>query len=383
MMRSHKIRLKTTLRQQRYFRQACGIARFTWNWALGTWQERYKQGHKVTGFELKKEFNALKKSDFPWIYEVTKYASQQPFIHVQKAFVAFFNKQSAYPKFKKKGVHDSFYIGGDQIKMEGKKVKIPLLGWVKLRESLRFDGKIQGATVSQTAGKWFISFNVETDQRPTPCESQAKVGVDLGVKALATLSTGEKIEGSKPLKKYLLKLKRLQRSLAKKTLGSKNREKAKKAVANHHFKISCIRNDSLHKLTTRLTSDYQYIGIEDLDVSRMLRRSSFARAISDMGFFEFKRQLLYKAELRGNIVTQAEKWYPSSKTCSSCGNVKEELSLSERVYSCHYCGNKMDRDLNAALCLEKLISTESSSGIYACGQDGSARMHMHSCNQLG
>ena len=139
MIRSHKIRLDPTFKQKTYFAKACGVARFTWNWALSRYQEQYKSGQKPNSLELKKEFNSMKKDHFPWVYEVTKYASQQPFIFLRSAFSAFFSKRAKYPKFKKKGVHDSFYIGGDQVKIRGKKIKIPNLGWVKMREFTHFD----------------------------------------------------------------------------------------------------------------------------------------------------------------------------------------------------------------------------------------------------
>src|SRR5208282_2255490 len=162
--RTHKIQLDSTHKQHVYFCKGCGIARFAWNWALSKWEENYKLGRKVNAFELKKEFNRNKASEFPWVYEVTKYASQQPFIHLQKAFQGFFTKKTKYPRYKKKGIRDSFYIGGDQVQIVGNHVKIPNLGWVRLRESLRFEGKINGVTISRQADRWFISVNVETKQ---------------------------------------------------------------------------------------------------------------------------------------------------------------------------------------------------------------------------
>ena len=310
------------------------------------------------------------------MYDVTKYASQQPFIFLQKAFGAFFKKIAKHPVFKKKGRRDSFYIGGDQIQVAGKKVKIPLLGWVKLCESIRFPGKINGAVVSRSADYWFISFSINTDLPSTLCENQATVGVDLGVKTLATLSTGEEIPGNAPLRRYLRKLKRQQRILSRRVKGSKNRLRAKRNLAKLHFKISCLRQDQLHKLTTHLTSNFRHIAIEDLDVSSMLKKRHMARHIADMGFYEFRRQLTYKAEWCGNNVVLADRWFPSSKTCSRCGHVKDILKLSERSYECLECGLEIGRDLNAALVLEKLIkNTVSSTGIDACGQDGSVLQH--------
>jgi hypothetical protein len=158
---------------------------------------------------LKKEFNARKSLEFPWTYEVTKYASQQPFLHLQAAFRRFFDKKGRYPRFKRKGVHDSFYIGGDHLEVNGKSIRIPRLGWVGMREEVRFRGKVVSATVSRIADRWFVSVHVELEEAPAPCESQAGVGVDLGVNRLATLSNGERFEGPKPLRKELSKLRRL------------------------------------------------------------------------------------------------------------------------------------------------------------------------------
>ena len=371
---THKIQLDPTCKQQVYFRKACGIARFAWNWGLAKWEGKYKAGISTNALTLKKEFNALKSQEFPWVYEVTKYACQQPFIFLQKAFQGFFDKRTQYPKYKKKGIHDSFYIGGDQVKIIGKKVKIPNLGWVRLRESLRFEGKVNGVTISRTADKWFISISMDTKHKPKQCENQATVGVDLGIKNLATLSDGKIIPNPQPLKAKLHRLKRYQRQLSRTIKGSKNRTKAKKRIAQLHYRITCSRNDYIHKLTTSLTTSYRYIVIEDLDVSEMIKHKRLARQIQDSGWHEFRRQLGYKAQLRGSKVCIADKWYASSKRCSSCGNCKKELSLSERTYDCLECHLKIDRDLNAAKCLEQLISTVSSTGIEACGQDGSVIM---------
>jgi putative transposase len=354
---SHKIQLSPNKRQAEYFAQACGISRFTWNWALDKWKSMYAAGESPTGMGLKKVFNSIKREEYPWIMDVTKYACQQPFLNLQKAFVSFFTGKSKYPQFKKKGVHDSFYIGCDQFSVTNNKVRIPKLGNVRMTECLGFNGKIMSATVSRVADKWFISISVQMEITPGTCESQASVGVDLGIKALATLSTGETIEGPQPLKKLLAKLKRLQQSLSRKQRGSKNRAKARQQVARLHYRISCARQDSLHKLTTYLANNFSEIVIEDLNVSGMLANHKLARSISDMGFHEFKRQLLYKAELSGARVVLADRWYPSSKTCSQCGTIHTELTLANRTYTCSNCGLQIDRDLNAAINLQNYPQT--------------------------
>lgn len=352
---SHKICLEPNYKQEQYFKQACGIARFTWNWALEEWNRQYKSGLKPKAFELKKSFNAIKKIEFPWMYDVTKYANQQPFIHLQTAFNRFFQGISRYPQFKKKGHHESFYIGNDHIKLDGKHIKLPKLGWVKMREALRFSGKVISANVSRVANKWFVSLNVELVQAPKSCDSQVGVGVDLGVKNLATLSNCETYEAPKPLKQFLKKLKRMQGSLSRRVKGSHNRHKLRLKIASLHAKITNIRKDSLHKLTTYLTDNFAGIVIEDLNVKGMLSNHKLSRAIADIGFYEFRRQLEYKSKLKGNYLLIAKRWFPSSKTCSNCGQKKEVLKLSERVYHCSACGHEQDRDLNAAINLKNLL----------------------------
>jgi len=372
--RTHKIKLDPTFKQTTYFRKACGVARFTWNWGLSKWEEKYKAGEKTNALALKKEFNGIKEKEFPWVYEVTKYASQQPFIHLQKAFQGFFTRKAHYPKYKKKGIRDSFYIGGDQVRIVDKKVKIPNLGWVRLREFLRIQGKITGVTISRIADHWFISIHVETSQMPSPCKSHASIGVDLGIKTFATLSNGKIFPSNNPLKKKLKRLKRLQRRLSRRVKGSKNRRKTRNDIARLHYRVTCSRNDTIHKLTSHLTDEYQKIVIEDLDISDMVKNKRLSKAILDGGLYEFRRQLSYKAVDKGNKVFIADRWYASSKRCSFCKHQKETLHLSERLYKCDACGKEIDRDLNAAICLEQLVSTVSSTGIDVCGQDGSVVM---------
>jgi len=367
-MLAHQIRLVPNRAQEEYFRKACGISRFPWNWGLSEWKRRYAAGEKVDGLKLKRDFNARKPVTFPWTYEVTKYASQQPFLHLQAAFRRFFAKQAGYPGFKRKGVHDSFYIGGDHLQVSDKGIRIPRLGWVRMREEVRFRGKVVSATVRRIADRWFVSVQVELEEAPLPCESQAGIGVDLGVNRLATLSNGQTFEGPKPLGKELRKLRRLSRRLSGKQKTSKNRYKARMKLARAHYRIRCVRQDALHKLTSYLTENYAGIAIEDLNVKGMLSNRRLPRAISDMGFYEFRRQLDYKAQLRGNHLEVVDRWFASSKVCSECGILKEELGLSERAFRCEACGFETDRDLNAAM---NLFRTVSSTGPQACGEGGS------------
>ena len=353
---SHQIKLNPNKAQMEYFAKACGIARFTWNWGLAEWNKQYEAGQKPSGLGLKVEFNAIKGELFPWTYEVTKYACQQPFINLQTAFKNFFAGTAEHPQFKKKGIHDSFYIGNDHFDINGNKIRFPKLGWVKMHECLGFSGKIVSATVSRVADYWFVSVSVRMDITPKTNENQVVVGVDLGVKNLATLSTGEVIEGPKAYRKLQEKLAKLQRSLCRKKKGSSNREKAKRKIARLHYRISCIRKDSLHKLTTELTREFSVIVIEDLNVKGMMSNGKLAKSIGDMGFHEFKRQLKYKSITSGSKIIEADQWFPSTKKCSRCGEINHAITLADRVYVCPKCKFEIDRDLNAAKNLELLAA---------------------------
>jgi putative transposase len=250
-----------------------------------------------------------------------------------------------------------------------------------MRESLRFVGKIVSATISRTAHRWFVSITVETQDVPkTVGENQAAVGVDLGVETMATLSTGEKVEGTKPHKRLLRRLKRLSRSLSRQLKGSRNREKAKRKLARLHARIAQIRNDACHKLTTSLSNRFGTVVVEDLNTKGMTAsaagtkenpgknvkaKSGLNRSILDQGFHEFRRQLTYKMEERGGVLIVADRWFASSKTCSSCGHKCDELPLSVREWDCPTCGTLHDRDVNAA---KNLANLAVSSTVIACGE---------------
>lgn len=366
MQIAHKIELNPNNKQKTYFKKAGGISRFVWNWGLAEWRRLYQENQKcakgerikISGISLKKKFNALKKEKFPWITEVTKYAAQQPFLELQKAQKRFFNKVGCKPVFKKKNkTKMSFYVGGDQVRIEGKKIWIPKLGFVRLREKLRFKGHIQGITVSRTADKWFVSIQVDTEINYKKHESQVPIGIDLGINALATLSNGVAFIAPKPLKARLRRLKRKQRKLTKKRKGSKNYEKQKHRISKHHMKIANIRKNYLHKITSWITYYYSAIGIEDLNVRGMMANRRLARSIGDLGFYEFKRQLEYKNARYGGSLHVADRFLPSSKMCSRCGRINNELRLCDRIYKCS-CDFEVDRDLNAAINLEPRLDSK-------------------------
>ena len=384
MLRAHKIALAPNNAQATHLARACGVARFAYNWALAEWTRQYEAWKadnslpRPNQMALRRQLNAIKRSEFPWMLEVTKCAPQLAIMQLGEAFRNFFASRARYPRFRKKGIHDRFSISNDQFQIESRRVRIPNLGWVRMREELRFRGKIVSATISRVADRWFASICVsvsDTDHaaslnlRSIPqAESQGAVGVDLGVSALATLSTGEVISGPKALACLLPRLRRLSRSVARKQKGSANRRKARLKLARHYARIANIRADALHKLTTDLTRRFELIGIEDLNVKGMLSNRHLSRSVSDMSFFEFRRQLDYKARDTGSLVVIADRWFASSKTCSYCGWKLEELPLSVRSWTCPNCGVEHERDVNAAKNLKEYAV---SSTVSACGEEGS------------
>lgn len=377
MIIAHKIALDLNNTQVTYCQQAAGTARFAYNWAWAEWNAQYqawKQDNaqqKPTETALRRQLNAIKREQFPWMLKITKNAPQMAIIQLGEAFKNFFSGRAKYPQFKKKGKsRDSFTLTNDQFSVEASRIRIPHLGWVRMRESLRFKGKILSATISRIAERWYVSISVETDDKShlPQAENQGVAGVDLGIKALATLSTGEVIAGIKPLKRLMNRLKRLSRSLSRKIKSSANRNKAKEKIAKLHAKIRFIRQNTLHQLTTSLTRRFHTLGIEDLNVSGMVKNRKLSRAISDMGFFEFRRQLEYKAQMRGGVVVVADRWFPSSKTCSVCGDVQASLPLAVREWTCPSCQTHHDRDINAAI---NLANYAVSSTVSACRAEGS------------
>ncbi|WP_296237925.1 RNA-guided endonuclease InsQ/TnpB family protein [Psychrobacter sp. UBA5136] len=371
MIRGHVIELNPNHKQATYFARACGVARLAYNWALAEWQRQYALDkayrdhckaqnidinqdklNRPSQAKLRRKLNAIKGDKYPFMLEITKCAPQLAIMQLGDAYQRFFKGESKYPKFRKKGVNDRFNLSNDQFAIKDRRIRIPNLGWVKMREALRFDGKILSAKIFSRGGKWFVSIAVEIT---TPIKFTKKtgksVGIDLGVTDLLTLSDGRKIKAPKPLKLYLKKLRRLSKALSRKQKGSKNRAKAKTKLSRLHYKIRCTRQDSLHKLTSSLVHDFNTIAIEHLNVKGMMKNRRLSRAISDLGFYEFKRQLIYKASEQGKSVKLVDRFYPSSKTCSNCNHIlgKNELTLNRRAWTCLRCQTTHDRDINASI----------------------------------
>lgn len=345
-----------------------GISRFTYNWGLATWKALYQSGYQPNHLMLKKFFNNEVKPVLTWIKEkgICQKITEFAFDNLGKAFKNFFSKRTEYPKFKRKGSHDSFTInaGGKPINLGGKRIKLPTIGWVSTYESLphttttklrslpdRIFCPASFATISQTAGDWYISCSYEISRLITKKEHDY-VGVDLGIKTLATLSTGVIFVNPKALKRARKTLTRLQRQLSLKVKGSNRYKKQKLRISKLHQRITNVRKDATHKVTTYISKNHAVVALEDLNTSFMLKNHKLAGAVSDANFYEFRRQVEYKAVRYGGTVVKVDRFYPSSKTCSNCGAI-QEISLSERVYVCQKCQHTADRDLNASKNLEK------------------------------
>lgn len=364
---------KTELDLNNAQRIAClkhaGAARFAYNWGLERKIRALHAGIKVpTAIDLHRELNALKKSELLWMYEVSKCAPQEALRNLDEAFAGFFrrirekkagkNIKVGFPRFKsKKDGIGGFRLTG-VIHVFDNSIQLPRLGILRLKESgyLPTEGiHIFGATVSEKAGRWFVSLQVEINiPDPEPLEKPC-VGVDLGINRMAQVSDGQWFENPRALKRNLSKLKNCQRVVARRQKGSSNYKKAINKVTKLHFHVANIRKDALHKATTMLTKTKSAIVLEDLNVSGMLKNHHLAQALADVGISEFRRQITYKGEWYGCQIYLANRYYPSTKRCSQCGKEKDALKLSERIYRCEFCGLEIERDLNAAINLEQLL----------------------------
>lgn len=378
IIRSYKTELRLNNKQRTACVRHAGTARFAYNWGLAKRIEAYKNtGKSPNAIEQYRELTALKKTRYLWMYAVSKCAPQEALRDLDRAFNNFFRRvrnherEKGFPKFKsrKKGI-GSFRLMGTINVFEGA-IQLPRLGKLRLKESgyLPIKGsRILSATVSESAGKWYVSVNVE-ETITVPMNSGPPVGVDVGLKALATLSDETIIENPKALLRHERKLRRQSREVARKEKGSKNRQKAVRKLQRTHTRIRNIRKDTIHKVTTLLAKTKSVIVVENLKVSGLLKNKYLNKAILNVGMYELRRQLEYKTRWYGSKLVVASKFYPSSKTCSRCGHVKDNLELSDRIFACDVCGFRIDRDLNASYNLERLAVSRTES-INACKRWG-------------
>ena len=395
-MQSIKTKLKVNNKQKTILAKHAGVARHAYNWGLATCILTYQSTNKrLSAITLHKRLVTEVKSQNPWYYEVSKCAPQQALRDLERAFKNFLTiPKRGFPNFKKKGKKDSFYLEGSIKILKGNYIKLPRIGIVKTYEILP-SVPIKNVRVSKRANNWYISFKYDEQLTPTVKERDT-IGVDVGINTLATCSDGTRFANVKAYKQANKRLTRYQRRVQKKEPGSKNRAKAarklakthkkadatprrRKSQGNAHQAVADIRADALHKLTTWLAKNHSTIVIEDLNVSGMLKKRSFAEqsvrmgwrgllaisnrprdhklasAIADCGFYEFKRQLTYKCEWYGSELIIADRFYPSSQICSQCGH-QQKMPLSERTYNCANCGFQADRDFNAAVNLENYVN---------------------------
>jgi putative transposase len=389
ILKGFKVELDPNNQQTTLFKMNCGASRWAFNWALAKKKEAFEKKEKIlNNIELHRELNKLKGTDkLPWGYEVSKVAFQSGLINCDRAFQNFFVRckkkvkgKKGFPKFKsKKNEKQSFKLDGSIYTSDKTHIKLPRIGEVKLKESdyIPLDAEIKSVTVSSKAGKWFVSCSIEDAVKVAPVPINEAVGVDLGIKVLATCSDGTIFENPKALKKNLKKLKRKQRQLSKKKKGSKNREKAKKKLAKLHNRIFNIRKDALHKATSSIVQKNNVIVLEDLSVSSMMKNHKLAQSIGDASFYAFRQMTEYKAKWNGRTVIIANRFYPSSKLDHKSGKVNNSLTLADRTII-HDDNTTTDRDMNAAINLKNYYlnnmhdkHTASSAEIKVCG-DGSS-----------
>lgn len=400
--KGYRLELKLNKKQEELCIKSAGTSRFAYNWMLGKLSDQYEANKALAtmygldkvpstfgnSMDWHKEW-VLLKQQLPWIRETSKCCGQEALRDLEKAYKRFFKKLGKYPKFKKRG-HDSFRLS-DIIFISSSYIQLPKIGKVRLKEKNYpiLDGrlKLSQATVSRQADRWFVSFFIEQGEAPilpniNDIEPSEVLGVDLGIKELAIASDGQTFENPKAYKNNLKKLKKYNRRLSRKQKGSNNRNKAKHKLAKLHKRIADIRNDSIHKLTTSLVkAKPKMIVIESLKPNNMSKNHKLASSILDSAFGKIKETLKYKCEWNGIHLVMAPSFYASSKFCSSCGHKHNELTLSDREWTCENCGEEHDRDVNAATNLQYLgrwmvdkhldvdPTTVSSTESYACGDE--------------
>lgn len=373
MLEAVKVALDPTPMQERLLLSHAGAARFAFNAGLAHVKEAIEAGEKpewsfyslVRWWNSSKDTLAVGADGTPWWAENSKEAANTGLRSLAAALSNWSKsrrgerrgRKVGFPKFKakSKAAPRFAYTTGafGLIQGDPKALKLPKVGRVHCMEDVseRVGGaRVLRMTVSKRAGRWYASLTVERDDKPVTKPPQGgAVGIDLGVKTLATLSDGTVIENPRCLAASERRLKRAQKALSRKTMGSNRRAKARAKVVRLHARVANCRSDAMHKATTWLASTYSDISIEDLNTAGMARNRRLAKAVSDAAFGEFRRQLEYKTARSGAALHVVDRWYPSSKTCSKCGRVKAKLPLAERVYRCDCCGLVMDRDLNAAV----------------------------------
>ena len=367
VFQAYRYELDTNNVQNNLLLQHAGCARFAYNWGLNIKQQAYQKTKKSpNAIQLHKTLNALKKSKFPWMYEVSKCAPQEALRNLDKAYQNFFRRvkngeKPGFPKFKKKGIRDSFRLTGSVNVGDATHIKIPRIGVVKTKElTVKFKGKILSTTITRETDRWYIALQVEVERDVQPPSGTAElpyrqfgpvIGIDSNTGELV-LFDGEnerRIKLPKPLTKLLALLQKRSKAHSKKAKGSKNRKKSAIALSRLHRKIKNIRQDFFHKLSTELAKTTLAVGIESLCIKGMIRQPYLSRSIADAGWWILFRMLEYKSKWYGSILIEIPQNFPSTKMCHKCKHVVGEMPLGKRIFTCHVCSLVIDRDLNAAI----------------------------------
>jgi len=372
LIKTYKVRLEPNKEQEQKMWQSAGTARWAYNWTLNTQQENRQNGGKfIQDGDLRKSLTELKKTEeFNWLNNYSNNVTKQAVKDACHAYKSFFNGRNKFPKFKsRKKSKPSFYQDTAKIKFSESHVRLEKIGWVRMSETNRIpQGKYFNPRVTHDGLHWFISVGIEIEQPILDKSTTEPIGIDLGIKELAIVSTGEVVKNinkTKEVRRLTKKLKRLQRQASrqyeklKKQGGESRCEKTsnllklEKEILKIHQRLKNIRTNHIHQSTSKLVKNKpEYIVIEDLNVSGMVKNKHLARAIQEQKLYEFRRQLIYKCQWYGVRLIIADRFYPSSKICSQCGQIKRDLKLSDRVYYCD-CGLRVDRDLNASINLRE------------------------------
>ena len=350
MLIGYKYRIYPNNKQKELFAKTFGCVRFVYNKMLDDKIEHYKNTQQTLNVTPAKY-----KDEFPWLKEVDSLALCNAQLNLQSAYNNFFKTKKGFPKFKSKRNKQSYITNnqGNNIRIEKKKIKLPKVGFIKMKQHREFTGTVKSVTVSKDiTNKYFVSVLVDTDYKSTVKETKNKIGLDLGVKNIVVDSNGNKIENPKLLQKHEKNIKTKQKTLSRKKKGSNNYEKTRVKLAKCYEKLTNSRKDFLHKLSYTIINENQIIIVEDLSVKSMIENSNnsnVTKSIADVSFSELVRQLEYKAKWNNRVLVKIDKYFPSSQTCNNCGFINKEVrDLSVRTWKCPSCNVVHDRDVNAA-----------------------------------
>ena len=376
MLKSYKTELSPTVEQREQIRRTIGVCRYVYNFYLATNNERHKSGEKfMYGMDFSKWLNneyIQKNPDKAWIKEVSSKSVKKSIMDAESAYKRFFKGLARFPRFKRKGINDPkmYFVKTDAkavIRCERHRIKIPTLGWVRLKEYgyISTDYTIKSGAVSIRAGRYFVAVLVEVPDTEPQIPKTGGIGIDLGIKEFATVSdetTYRNINKTGEVRRLEKKLRREQRRLSRKYESLQQRNKTMKGEATRqniqkqqlkvqriHYRLDCIRTDYINKaIAETVKTKPEYIAIEDLNVKGMMKNRHLSKAVASQKFSEFRTKLTTKCRESGTELRLVDRWYPSSKTCHACGAVRKDLTLKDRVFKCE-CGYEADRDFNAAL----------------------------------